>query len=274
MDAGYEAGDWFYIPLADGSFAPGRAVVKAPMFRALGYLFAPQDRPPTLDDVASSDPGDALAALAMSGMRIGKEWPVLGGAEPVDLREWRLPEGETALTFSPPERGVRVDVRNSQLQTVHSVLVPISELGRRQPGETFGAVAVENWYQHVLGERKLPPLWTQRWWDHPTPVPAAAVLPPPLSDEVDDLVRVVVPGGGWSAGDALERVLRRKLRRSVGEVDGNMRGPEAQEIFVYGPDGHRLAVEVERIVRAKRIPVGTHLLVEAGDESWTVQLTP
>ena len=91
---GYGPGDWFAVPLADGSFVPGRVAVHAGGHTVLGYLFTPMDHLPALDDVVGLDPGDALCACVMSGLRIGNRWPVLGGTGPVDLEAWRLPEGE------------------------------------------------------------------------------------------------------------------------------------------------------------------------------------
>ena len=67
-------GDWFAVPLADGSFAP-------------------VDHVPTVAAVSSLEPGNALCAARMSGVSIGDCWPLLGGAGQVDLAVWQIPEG-------------------------------------------------------------------------------------------------------------------------------------------------------------------------------------
>ena len=117
------------------------------------------------------------------------------------------------------------------------------------------------------------PLRTQRWWDHPTPIPGAIPLIPARLPELDDLVRIVVPGPDWAATDSIEGSLRRRLRSALGEVDGTVSSPEGREIYAYGPDGHQLAAAVQRIARTRRLPVGTHLVIESGDTAWKVPLT-
>ncbi|WP_143556582.1 hypothetical protein [Flavimobilis soli] len=273
-DVGYGTGDWFVVPLADGSFAPGRVVVHHGEQGVLGYLFAPQTTSPTLKDVSLLDPGDALLACKMSGLYIGSRWPLLGGAGPVDLSVWRLPEGENDVRrLSVRGREVRVDVIDRYLRTVHSFHVPLSELGQRQPGGSLGPLSVENWFPQALAHGTLVPLRTQRWWDHPTPVPEAAPMAPPRED-LDDRVCIVVPGRKRSAVDVIECALLLELDSELGELDGTMSGPEGTEIVLYGQDGRGLAAEVERIVRAHKLPAGTHLLVEAGEDTWTVPLAP
>ncbi len=269
---GYGAGDWFAMPLEDGSFAPGRVAVHAGDHLVLCYLFAPVDHLPTLDEVVGLDPGDALCARVMSGLRIGSPWPMLGGAGPVDLDVWRLPEGENNLSHVfPPERAVRVEIRDAYLRTAHSFHVPLSELGTRQPGGVAGADAVPGWYLHVLKQGALVPVRNQPWWDSPTQAPTSA--PPPPPSELEDRVRIVVPGPGRAAAEVIESALLRELDPGAGELDGMMGGPEGHELTLYGPDGRHLAVEVERIVCAQKLPVGSHMKVEAGDASWTVPLT-
>ena len=268
-------GDWFAVPLADGSFAPGRVVVHGGDHVILGYVFAPVDHLPTLDEVATLDPGDALCACRMTGLQIGGRWPLLGGTGPVDRAEWRIPEGENDLRgILPPERAVRVDILNARLQTVHAFSVPASSLGQRQPGGVVKAEVLESWYLSAHARGTLVPVRTQQWWDHPTPVPGAIALVTPRPPELDDLVRVVVPGPDWAVAERLEGVLSRRLRSAVGEVDGTQSGPDSREIYAYGPDGHKLAAAVRRIVRTRRLPAGTHLMIESGDTAWRVPLTP
>lgn len=267
-------GDWFVVPLADGSFAPGRVVVHGGNRVILAYLFAPVDHVPTVAGVSALEPADALCACRMSGLSIGDRWPLLGGAGPVDLAVWRIPEGENDLRgIAPPERAVRVDILNARLQTVHAFSVPVSELGQRQPGGVVKAEVVESWFLYALEQGALVPLRTQRWWEHPTPVPGAIPLVPPRPPELDDLVRIVVPGPDWAATDGIERSLLRRLRSSVGEIDGTVSGPDGREIYAYSPDGHKLAATVQRIVRNRRLPPGTHLILESGDTAWRVPLT-
>ena len=272
--AGCGVGDWFAVPLPDGSFAPGRVAVHGGGHVILGYLFAPLDHLPTTAETSALDPGDALCASRMSGLRIGERWPLLGGGGPLDPAAWRIPEGENDLRgIAPPERAVRVDVLNARLQTIHSFHVPASELGQRQPGGVIKAEVVESWFLHAFAQGSLVPLRTQGWWDHPTPVPGAIPLVPPRPPELDDLVRIVVPGPEWAATESILSMLRWRLRRTVGEIDGTMSGPDCREIYAYGPDGHRLAAAVQRIVRSRRLPAGTHLMIESGDTAWKVPLT-
>lgn len=263
---GSGVGDWFAVPLADGSFAPGRIVLHGGNHVFLGYLFTPVDHVPTIAEVSSLDPGDALCAARMSGLRIGGRWPVLGGTGVVDGAVWRIPEGENdPRGIAPPERAVRVDILNARLQTIHAFYLPASELGQRQPGGVIKSEVVETWYPYALAQGALVPLRTQRWWDHPTPVPGAIPLVSPRPPELDDLVRIIVPGPDWAGTESIEGRLRWRLRQAVGEIDGTMSGPDSREIYIYGPDGHKLAAAVQRIMRNRRLPAGTHLMIESGD---------
>jgi hypothetical protein len=176
--ASYRAGDWFVIPLADGTFAPGRVLVHQPPQGVLGYVFAPQATMPTLKDVSDLEPGDALMAQDFSGMHIGDSWPLLGGADSFDRRMWKTPEFETDLRHAFPEgREVRVDLVDDELRRIHSFHAPLSELGKRQRGGAMGAVALEHWVLHQVQRNGFVPLRTQPWWDHPTAVPSGTAAP-------------------------------------------------------------------------------------------------
>ena len=167
--APYRAGDWFAIPLEDGTFAPGRVVLHVPPQGVLGYLFAPQHGVPDLQGVARLEPGDALAAIDMSGLHIGDPWPLLGGSDGFDPTGWKIPEFESDLRqHFPAGKEVRISLIDSHLRSIHSCQAPLSELGKRQEGGAFGAEAVELWLGRRLAEGSLVPLRTQPWWDNPT----------------------------------------------------------------------------------------------------------
>ncbi|SFK49540.1 hypothetical protein SAMN05216467_3606 [Cellulomonas sp. KH9] len=268
--AAYRVGDWFAIPLADGTFAPGRVVFHTPPQGVLGYVFAPRPTLPTRAELADLEPGDALLAQRFSGLHIGDPWPLLGGAGDVDRSRWKTPEFETDLRDVYPEgREVRVDLVDDQLRRVHFFHAPLSELGRRQYGGVMGAVALERWLLQQVRANALVPLRTQPWWDDPTPVPPGTG-PSPAPEHLSDRVVVVVPGRGRSVGDMVEMTLMLGLEPEVGEVDGTMRSPNESEISVYGPDGRRLADRVLELVRPLRAPA-LRLLVRAGDQEWTLR---
>ncbi len=269
---GYRAGDWFAIPLADGTYAPGRVVVHQPPHGVLGYVFAPLDHLPTLDEVAGLEPGDALMAQDFSGLHIGDPWPLLGGADDFDRTAWRTPEFETDLRHAFPEgREVRVDVVDDQLRRIHSFHAPLSELGKRQHGGVMGAAAVERWVLHQLQAGAFVPLRTQPWWDHPTPVPAGTA-PAAAPSTLGDSVVVVVPGRTRTAGDLAEMTLMLELDPRLGEVDGTMRSPEESQVLVHGQDGRELASRVEALLAPLTMPAGTTLRVRAGDVQWEIPL--
>ncbi len=162
----YRAGDWFVIPLADGTFVPARVVRHRKPHNVLVYAFAPQAVVPTLDDVAGLEPGDALTAQHISGLNIGDEWPLLGGADRFDRTRWKIPEFESDLRHAfPAGREVRVAFLDDDLRTVHSFQAPLSELGKRQPDGVAGAGAFARWLQFKLDAGSLVPLRSQPWWD-------------------------------------------------------------------------------------------------------------
>lgn len=156
----YRVGDWFVVPLADGTFAPGRVVVHQPPQSTLCYLFAPVVQRPTSQDVEGLRPGDALLAAVMSGLALGERWELLGGGDGFERDAWPMPEFES----EPDDGTVRVSVRDERLRVVATSVVPASQAGRRQPDGAMGSGYVEAWFPRQVQAGALVPLRTQPWW--------------------------------------------------------------------------------------------------------------
>ena len=91
MKPKFGPGDWFAVPLPDGTWAVGRIARRGgPIL--FGYFFGPRRRQvPTLTEVASLRPEDAayVTRFGYLGLREG-EWPILG-AEDFDRSAWPMP---------------------------------------------------------------------------------------------------------------------------------------------------------------------------------------
>ncbi|WP_315094487.1 hypothetical protein [uncultured Cellulomonas sp.] len=80
-----------------------------------------------------------------------------------------------------------------------------------------------------------------------------------------DRIVVVLPGrAGVRAARVVEPWLRLGLRR--GEVDGNLLGPDGAEVWVYPTDATAAASTIARLLRLVRLPAGSHLSIDAGDD--------
>jgi len=92
MKPKFGPGDWFAVPLSDGTWAAGR-IARRGGPTLVGYFFGPRRREvPTLAEVASLRPEDAVYVRKFGylGLREG-EWPILGGAEEFDRASWPMP---------------------------------------------------------------------------------------------------------------------------------------------------------------------------------------
>ncbi|EYR62800.1 hypothetical protein N866_05055 [Actinotalea ferrariae CF5-4] len=277
----YAPGDWVVVPLADGTFAPARVVRVPARHDTLTYVFAPRATPPTLDDVRVLDPGDALLAVNVSGLAVGKTWTVLGGRDDFDPAAWPPPEVETEVPF-PDGTLLRVERVDESLRRVDSRHVPLSERGRRQPGGAFGSVALERWMPVQLERGALRPVREQVWWPGETarwpddvvghaPVCASDPASTPEPAALPARVAVVLPGpDGAAAARSVERVLHRALR-GVAEVDGTLLNPDGGEVWVYPQDVLTTVEAVRGALAGKRLPEGSHLLVRVGDEDEDVR---
>lgn len=279
----YAAGDWVVVPLADGTFAPARVVRLPAQHHTLTYVFAPRTTTPSLDEVRDLHPGEAVLAVEVSGLAIGRTWPVLGGREDFDPTDWPLPEVETEVPFPDGPR-LRVERLDESLRRVGSRHVPVEERGRRQIGDTLGSAALERWMPVQLQRGALVPVREQVWWPSSSSTGPAGSPDRHLGDvapggapgadpvPVPDLVKVVLPGpAGADAARSVEPLLRIGLGRTA-EVDGMVSGPAGGEVWVYPGDVARTVDAIGEALRSSALPDGSHLLVRAGGDEVRVDL--
>lgn len=276
----YAPGDWVVVPLADGTFAPARVVRVPARHDTLTYVFAPRATPSTLDDVRDLDPGDALLAVNVSGLAVGKTWTVLGGRDDFDPAAWPLPEVETEVPF-PDGTLLRVERMDESLRRVDSRHVPLSERGGRQPGDAMGSAYLEQWMPLQLERGALGLVREQVWWPREPARPdgvagrvAVGTSGPASTPEPAALparVAVVLPGpDGAAAAATVERVLHHALR-GVAEVDGTLLNPDGGEVWVYPQDVLTTVEAVRGALAGKRLPEGSHLLLRVGEEDESVR---
>lgn len=86
-------GDWFAVPLREGSFAVGVVARANPKAALLGYFFGPRrSETPELEEVANLKPEDAVlvGTFGHLGLTQGK-WPILGQLDGWDRWTWPMP---------------------------------------------------------------------------------------------------------------------------------------------------------------------------------------
>ncbi len=271
--APYRLGDWFLVPLADGRVAPGRVARNPALHVTLSYIFSPVEPPVGLEEVRQYEPGDAIAAVRVSGLSIADEWRLLGGHEDFDPRAWPIPELEDADPLRPGRlEAWRLDER---LRVVERNVVPFGEVGRRQPAGSMGAVFLEQWLVIQLEKGALRPVREQIWWpgDDPTsrPVASSTVAEAPVAPPSKVVVVLPGPEAVWDVED----LLRERLPARYGEVDGNLMSPDGAEILVYTNHPARTARRIARLLAGRDLPRGAHLRRETdGGDPVIIPLAP
>jgi hypothetical protein len=89
----YREGDWFAVPLSEGTYAVGLVARLNPKGVLLGYFFGPRrSEVPSLSKVAGLKPADAVLVQKFGhlGLTQGK-WPVLGQSDGWDRADWPMP---------------------------------------------------------------------------------------------------------------------------------------------------------------------------------------
>lgn len=260
----YALGDWFSVPLADGRVAPGRVVRHPAAFSTLSYVFAPVRPPVSLDDVRGYQPGDAIAAVMVSGLEIGDGWELLGGHEDFDPGHWPLPEFEH-MRGSNHLEARRIDDR---LRDAEWFRVPLDQAGQRQMAGMMGSLFLERWLPLQLSEGKLRPVREQVWWpgDAPSGPTTAELVEADEAAGEPSLNKVVLvlpePDPVWDVED----LLHEGLLEGTDDVDGNLMSPDGAEIYVYSPDPTATARRITTLLAGHALPPGTHLRIEVGDD--------
>jgi hypothetical protein len=86
-------GDWFAVPLRDGSYAAGLIARANPRGVLLGYFFGPRrSEIPQLNDVTGLRPNDAVLVGMFGDLAIIQgNWPLLGRLDDWERRDWPTP---------------------------------------------------------------------------------------------------------------------------------------------------------------------------------------
>jgi immunity protein 26 of polymorphic toxin system/regulator of ribonuclease activity B len=92
-DLPYQEGDWFLIPLGDGTYAVGLAARVNGDGLVLGYFFGPpRQTPPRLEDLATLTSKDAIKVGFFGDLSLFRgDWPVLGHLATWDQTPWPVP---------------------------------------------------------------------------------------------------------------------------------------------------------------------------------------
>jgi hypothetical protein len=144
----YRDGDWFAVPLGDGTYALGR-IARSKSGIVFGYFFGPPlDHVPSLDEVGSRTAADSVTQMLFShlGLRDG-EWPVLGQTE-WNPEEWPLVEFERRIDDKLYAVRWNEETLNDEIS---SVRLDPSEAGQRPSDALAGAGAAVARLRRALG---------------------------------------------------------------------------------------------------------------------------
>jgi hypothetical protein len=143
----YREGDWFAVPLGDGTYVPGR-IARHHRGIVFGYFFPPVDRVPASDELATLRAADSAAQMLFShlGLRDG-EWPVLGQTGDWDPDEWPLVEFERRVDDTV--YAIRWDEETLN-EEVSSVRLDPAEAGKRPSDALAGAGAAVSRLRRLL----------------------------------------------------------------------------------------------------------------------------
>lgn len=261
-------GDWFGIPLPDGTWSPGHA---ARVIRdgdgLLLYAFAPADHLPTLSQCSALSPAEAVAALVCSsyGIQTG-EWPLIGSTE-IDQARWPVPEFEVTKPMGGKEVPFAEILTPDLSATSSSWEIPPNERGQRQRGGFLFDQAVGKHLAWVLAAGK-PRVGEQAWWQRaaervPAPTPAASK--PGEAQPHAVILHIATSSGDLDDYEPLLDDLIEVLEKSaLGEFDGTLRSHNQLEVILYGSDGDRLAETAASVARRHQLPAGTRIEVRPG----------
>ena len=145
----YRTGDWFAVPLGDGTYVLGR-IVRQEGGIVFGYFFAPPlDHVPTLDEVGARAARDSATQMLFShlGLRDG-EWPLLGQEGDWDPDEWPLVEFERRIDDKLYAVRWDEETLNHELSVVP---IDAGEAGSRPSDALAGAGAAVARLRRALG---------------------------------------------------------------------------------------------------------------------------
>lgn len=267
----YALGDWFAIPLGDGSFLPARVARWDGRNTIAAYLFAPAvTAPPPLSMLQGVTAAGAFSYIILSdlGLRRG-EWPVIGGAGDFVGRDWPIGEFERVIDV-PGREAVHEAVRYADDNPNHALSVrrlSHAEWDRLPIDGLSGYQAAVVHARHRLGLLGLgspvaPDDFAPVPGLHVAPTPADPVVAPTSPDRDAVIVRLDTRDVGDPGGivDKLQDTLERVVRESgAGEYDGLVRNEEETTLYLYGDD----AAHLWRVVSATLAALPPAVRVEA-----------
>jgi hypothetical protein len=134
----YHEGDWFAVPLDEGTFVPGR-IARHHRGILFAYFFAPLDHVPTLDELGSLTAADSATQMLLSHLDLRDgAWPVIGQPGEWDPDAWPMVEFERRVDDAV--YAIRWDDETLS-EEVSSVRIDASEAGARPSDALAGSGA-------------------------------------------------------------------------------------------------------------------------------------
>jgi hypothetical protein len=148
----YQEGDWFAIPLGDGTYAVGLAARVDGNGLVLGYFFGPRRQvPPKVETLASLMPTDAIKVGFFGDLSLFHgDWPVIGRLATWDRARWPVPAFGRHNEFT--NESWRIEYEEGRFdEPEREELISLEECARLTSDVVSGAGAVEIVLADLLG---------------------------------------------------------------------------------------------------------------------------
>jgi len=151
----YKEGDWFAVPLKDGSFGIGLAARVFSRGGVLGYFFGPKRSSlPSLEELEVLIPNQAVTAFMFGDLHLlENKWLILGRRGPWNKADWPIP----AFGFQEPitKRTYKRVYSEDDLDLwEHQIPISLEEYQKLSSDGLYGAGAAESHLNRLLNKSK------------------------------------------------------------------------------------------------------------------------
>lgn len=142
----YKEGDWFSVPLKDGTYGVG-LVARSPKGGKvlLGYFFGPKRAtPPSVDDIARLEKEDAVLVARFGDLGLyNGEWSVVGRSGPWDRTAWPMPAFARTASTDSSRAYLTLYADDDPTQTLRETACDAEEASRFPQDGVWGYGAIE-----------------------------------------------------------------------------------------------------------------------------------
>lgn len=150
----YKEGDWFAIPLGDGTFVAARVARATKKGKViLGYFFGPPFRSlPDVGSISKLQPQEAILVARLGDLRLVRgEWPVLGQND-WNRESWPMPVLVSRNILSGKTLG-RVYSDTDPSELISESVIPSQEADGLWSDGVFGADLIVTRLESILKQK-------------------------------------------------------------------------------------------------------------------------